>query len=103
MLSLLLTLAQGTLGAFLVMYLLSQPREKALFHRFVSCTIACIGNVAFVTAVLPRSELSPHVTLLVVTILLAVYAILQYNRWDIPALCNQMGRLLRKVFYGNPH
>lgn len=103
MLSLLLTVAQGTLGAFLVIYLLSQPREKALFHRFVSCTIACIGNVAFVTAVLPKSELRSHDTLLVVTILLAVYSILQYNHWDIPALCNQMGRLLRKVFHGNPY
>lgn len=103
MLSLLLTVAQGTLGAFLVIYLSSQPREKALFHRFVSCTIACIGNVAFVTAVLPKSELCPHDTLLVVTILLAVYSILQYNHWDIPALCNQMGRLLRKVFHGNPY
>lgn len=103
MLSLLLTAAQGTLGAFLVIYLLSQPREKALFHRLISCTIACIGNVAFVTAVLPKSELGLHDTLLVVTILLAVYSILQYNHWDIPALCNQMGRLLRKVFHGNPY
>lgn len=103
MLSLLLTAAQGTLGAFLVVYLLSQPREKALFHRLISCSIACIGNVAFVTAVLPKSEPSHYDTLLVVTILLAVYSILQYNHWDIPALCNQMGRLLRKVFHGNPY